>query len=278
MTRWIIIDSHNAAYRAFYSVGGLSYQGESTGVIFGFINSLIRLERELFSDRFVFCFDYGKPKRRELLPEYKRQRREARQKASPQEKKEFRDLQRQIIRLRSHTLRHIGYTNIWYQKGYEADDIIASIVRRIPKNEEAVIVSTDEDLYQLLSRRVSIYRPSNKEWMTKARFVNKYHIDPEQWIGAKAIAGDSSDNIPGVPGVGMTTAIQYLRDELPPRYKKYKAIVSDEGQKIIQRNLKLVSLPYEGCASIPLSRLPQELRGWKSVLMGIGADSLLARS
>lgn len=105
------------------------------------------------------------------------------------------------------------------------------------------------DFYQLLSKRVMIWHPVKREAVTRKSFKRKYGIHPKQWATVKAIAGCSGDFVKGIEQVGETTALRYVRGELMESSKAFKSIESREGQKIINRNLRLVSLPFEGIAS-----------------------------
>jgi 5'-3' exonuclease len=137
----------------------------------------------------------------------------------------------------------MGFKNVFDQNGYEADDLIAWIVNRFPENY--VIVSSDEDLWQLLrkERGLEISQWNYKELMTEEKFTKKYGLHPRQWAEVKAIAGCSSDNVEGIRGVGEPTAVKFLNKVLKDGKAK-KAI--EQGQAVIDRNWNLVTLPFSG--------------------------------
>jgi hypothetical protein len=152
----------------------------------------------------AFCFDHGKPKRARLYPAYK-----ANRKPESIEDKEHRsERNRQINLLRNEYLPAIGFKNVFWQEGYEADDLIASIVRSNARLTDIAILSSDKDLYQLLSPRVFMWNRGKKT--TLQSFYQEWGIKPDRWAEVKAMAGCTSDNIEGIDGVGEKTAIKFL--------------------------------------------------------------------
>src|SRR6056297_1671760 len=233
----LVIDCNYLAHRARFTTGPLSYKGQPTGVIFGFLNQLFSIGKEVMPENIIFTWDSRKSKRRRILPEYKMNRKQNDE--GPDQ--EMLDAFHQFALLRKEILPGLGFKNNWMQPGYEADDLIAVCCS---PERSAVIASSDHDLLQLLSKQTCIYNLGRKEYYTKDKFVNEYGIKPKQWIEVKKIAGCSGDNVPGVPGVGEKTAIKYLRGELNPDTKTYQKI--EQGRKIIERNEDLVSLPFPG--------------------------------
>jgi DNA polymerase I len=269
MSTWILIDSHYQCYRHFFTRSHLSYKDVPTGAVFGFLQDLV-IFRELFdSNRMVFCFDYGDSKRQQWYPPYKSNRKK---KKDPEMQKAFNDLQLQIEGLRESVLPSLGYQNIFYQDGYEADDIIASICHNLYETDEAVIISSDKDLLQLLSPDVRIFDPMKKRIISYKGFRKQYGIDPNQWASVRAMAGCSTDNIRGIDGVGEVTALRYLKKELNPQSAGYRRIVS--GQIIIDRNLPLVQLPYKGTKKRKLKRNKLQKSVWKTIVNEMGMKSL----
>jgi 5'-3' exonuclease len=172
-------------------------------------------------------------------------------------------LKTQIFALRDDYLPDAGFKNVFWSDGFEADDVIASICQSNP-GESFVIISEDKDMYQLLSSKVSIYHPRQEQIVTPQVFTEKYGINPEQWAAVKGLCGCDSDNVDGVRGVGEKTAIRYLRGELKTSLKSYKAIL--ESQKIIDRNLKLVVLPFVGCPKFEIQRDEITREKWQKLL------------
>ena len=264
---WLILDVSHMAFRAFHTTGGLSHMGTSTGVAFGVLRDLVTLEREFHSQRFVFCFDGDGSKRKEVYPAYKANRKNGTTSGL---------VKAQCELLRTNYLPRLGMANLFKQDGYEADDVIASVVRNNPDPSPIIIVSGDEDLYQLLEDGVSIYRMSNGKAMTKKAFESGYGIFPNQWPFVKAIAGCTSDNIAGVEGVGQKTAIKYLRDELPHHLNKYLDC-KHWHQNCAQflQNLELVMLPYSGTERfVPTEQSDIDHDEWSALTKELGIKTL----
>jgi len=198
-----LIDGHALAYRMYYALtagGGsqrwLTSSGEPTAGIFGFARELLRILEQDQPDYLAVAFDVGKTFRDEMFPEYKATR-----------EKMPDDLRQQIERIRE----MVDAFNIprLEVNGYEADDVLGSIAKQA--NEQGIgvkIITGDRDLLQLVNERTSVYvAGDNKTYVTVQDVVNsKFGVRPDQVVDYKAIIGDKSDNIPGVPGVGEKTA------------------------------------------------------------------------
>ena len=111
-------------------------------------------------------------------------------------------------------------------------------------------MSSDNDLLQLISFRISVFGPTNGRRKTLQWFSKTYGISPCQWADVKAIAGCASDNVRGIEGVGEKSAIAFLTGRMNPETKRYKAIIA--GGNRWKRNLSLVQLPYQGCPKYEL--------------------------
>lgn len=241
--KWMVLDANGLCWAAFHACGGLSYNNTPTAVAYGFLCKITALERILTTDNVAICFDYGKSKRYDLLPNYKSTRKKQRDE-SEEARAKFASVSMQIDALRTKHLKSIGYRNVFYHKGFEADDLIASVCLNLPEGDTAVIVSADTDMYQLLSNRVSIY--NGKGPYTKECFIREYGMKPKQWAKVKAIAGCSSDDVPGIKGIGVKTAVKYLLGTLKPGSKHYLLIQKELGKGLLERNMPLVRLPFEG--------------------------------
>lgn len=272
MKTWLILDCHGLCYRAYHTMGALSHGDMKTGVVFGFFKEVIGLKDDMGTDSIAFCFDSSKNRRRELFPAYKQKRHS--KELSEDELASLIDFKRQIARLRKEWLPMAGFSNVFWQSGYESDDLIASIVSTLPEQDEAIIVTADNDLYQLLSERVRIYNPNKRRMTDIVSFQKEFKLRPKQWAQVKAIGGCSTDEVPGVPGVGATTAMRYLRGELKPTSKKYLAIESSAGQAVIARNWPLVKLPFSavGCFELRDDDVTEEK--WRQVSDALGMKSL----
>jgi len=239
----VLIDSNFLAYRAKLKVGNLEYNGVPTGIMFGFFNQLITVDNKLSPDKIVFFWDSKENKRKEILPTYKEKRHKNQ---TEEEKKEWEAAFGEFNKLSNQILPNIGFTNNFFQKGYESDDLIAKYV--LDKvYEDIYIVTGDDDLLQLLDYS-RMYNPAKDKTIDAKKFQKDYAITPDKWIEVKKIAGCSSDNVPGITGVGEKTAIKYLNNELKKTSKKYKDI--KENKELIEFNDQLVNLPFEGTKQI----------------------------
>jgi DNA polymerase-1 len=271
---WLILDCNYLCHRARYAFGGLSHNGSATGVVYGFLKDIDSLKQKFGTSKVVFCWDFGKGLRKKIDLDYKANRKSEGKEPSPEEILELAEFKIQVSRLRKEYLKDIGYRNVFYQKGYEADDIIASVCKNLPEDDEAIIISADHDLYQLLSSKVSMYHPQKRKMVTKKSFQKEHEVSVKQWPMVKAIAGCSSDNIKGVMGVGEKTAIKYLRGELKKELKTFQDIADNEKNGTIKRNLLLVHLPLSGTKTFSLKEDNLSKSGWRKVTESLGLKSL----
>ena len=274
--KYLLLDCDYLAHRAKYVFGDLSDGGSATGVVYGFLKDILTLRERFDTDKFIFCWDSGWSKRAEIYPEYKQNRKK---KEFTKEEQEFDNAFRdQINALRFVYLPKIGYHNIFFQEGYEGDDIIAMACKSLLCDlEEAVIVSADHDLYQLIHRHITCFNPRTREHMTLGGFKRKHNIHPRDWAKVKAIAGCSSDNVAGIEGVGDVTALKYLKKELKTTTKAYQNI-QDGWDDIVLRNKPLVKLPFKGTKSIRFEKDNITQEGWDSVCKALGMKSIRYRS
>lgn len=280
MDSWLVLDCNFLCYRARYSTGELTHNGVPTGTTFGFLTSLVNLQEAFQADYVVFCFDLGEPKRKTLLPCYKANRHKPPKEVSEEEKEELekasKNFRIEVKRIRKDTLPRMGYKNILSFPGYEADDWIAYACETIQKRwpeDEVIIVSADHDLYQCLSGQVRMYNPCAKQVVTLQGFKSKYGILPSNWALVKAISGCRGDNIPGIDGVGESTAIKFLLGGLPKTSKKRKSI--ELGSTVIERNIPLVSLPFAYITKPPLKKSLPDIESWRTITKELGMDTLI---
>ncbi len=204
-----LIDGHALAYRTFFALtrgatGGFTTRnGEPTAGIFGFTSVLLRLFEQENPDFLAVAFDTGKTFRDELYTEYKA----TRAKMPP-------ELQSQIERIRQ----LVDAFNIprLERENYEADDVMGSVSRWAVEQGLAVkIITGDRDLLQLVTKRIVVNLPGKSLADSRDYFpddVEEYlGIRPDQVVDYKALVGDASDNIPGVPGIGEKTALALLK-------------------------------------------------------------------
>jgi len=248
----IIIDCNYICHKIKFALinAPLSVEGFKTEIIFGFLRQILVVAQEFPEEKtWVFAWDSRVNNRKAIYPDYKKKRLEKK----TREEKELESIAYdQFTELRLYTLPSIGFKNIFIQKGYEADDIIASIVMLESYDKNKIIVSSDQDLYQLLPYESSIFDVKKKSLYTKKDFEQEYGIGPHRWAVIKAYAGCSSDNIKGIERVGEKTAIKYLNNQLKNTTMTQQRIESKEGQKIFNRNFPLVRLPLEGTNSFPI--------------------------
>lgn len=267
----LLIDAHYLCWRAYHTTGKLTYNGDATGVVFGFLRDIETLRSRFLTDRMAFCFDSTSvSKRKQLRPSYKANRNVVH--CSPKELNDAESVRRQINQLRLHTLSQLGYLNVFMEPGYEADDIIASICRS-GLEKDIIIVSGDADLFQLLRKGVTMYNPRGNENTDARSFQKKYGIEPVLWPMVKAMAGCRSDNIAGVHGIGEKTALKIVRGELPKNHKAVIAVA--DNQDAVNDNLALVRLPFPGCPEYEIEDQPDIQPGpWREVLRKFGIKSL----
>jgi DNA polymerase-1 len=274
----LLIDCSNLLYAAFHTTGQLTYEGHPTGIIFGFLRKLLTISKELKPDNIIFTWDSRKSLRKMVYPDYKKKRHQDR---TLEEQKEFEEAIGQFNEIREKVLPTMGFRNSFRFTGYEADDIIAEIVLRHP--DDYYIVSSDHDLYQLLSKswncETKIYTPTKGKIIDIQAFHSIYGIPPSQWAMAKAIGGCDGDGVDGIPGVGDpgkspgSGAIRYLKGLLKEGSKVYDIIESDEGKRIIARNLQLVALPFDNELELIMEKDQLTYSGFKSVFEEYGFSS-----
>lgn len=271
---WVVVDVSYLCYRAFHTTGHLSEDNKPTGVLFGVVRDIQTLYSRFNPSRFVFCFDYGIEARVALCPQYKQKRRQRYAAYTPEEISARRGLVEQIDILRVQLLRQCGFRNILFQCNREADDMIAAVCDQLPRDVSAVVVSSDHDLYQILNDHVSLYNPTTKRLYTAAMFREEWGISPLQWADVKAMAGCTSDDVPGIRGVGEKTAVKFLTAELKPGSKTYVKIV--KGNSTWVDNLKIVMLPFPDTKLRRLRRDRVTRMQWVRTMREYGLLSLRA--
>ena len=203
----VLIDGHSIINRAFYGVPDLTNKdGLHTNGIFGFVNILFKILEEEKPDYLTVAFDVHHPTfRHEMFKEYKGTR-----KGMPQE------LHEQVPVLKE-LLTAMGI-QVMELPGYEADDLLGTVASKSEaKGMDVLVVSGDRDLLQIVTDHIRVCIPKTKRGTTEYEMYytkdvqEKYGLLPKQIIELKALMGDSSDNIPGVPGIGEKTATAILQ-------------------------------------------------------------------
>lgn len=235
---YLIVDGNYLSHFVFYGMGGLhNIEGEPTGVIYGMLVQVKNLMIHFRTKRLIFCWDSVSSVRKKIFPKYKA----SRKKTTLEEKQLFGILYQQIRKLQNEYLPRIGFP-CYMEEGFESDDCMAWFAKQLGEKNSVWLITADADLYQCLSPNVSLYSPASKKIMNVEMFREKYKIDPEDWAYVKAIAGCSTDGVPGVKGVGEMTAAKILNGEMT-KGKKYDAVFQQNDQ--FYRNWDLVHLPHE---------------------------------
>ncbi len=203
----VLVDGHGLAYRAYHALPPTlaTSSGEPTNVVFGFTTMLLEVLNDFQPQYIVVCFDSGKSFRQELFQEYKAHRPE-----TPD------DLKQQLERIRQ-VLRAFGIP-IVTSEGYEADDLIGTLARQaIDQGLDVLVVTGDTDLLQLVDEHVKVILPGRQRFgdyrvFDRQAVIERYGFPPERLPDYKALVGDPSDNIPGVPGIGEKTATRLLQE------------------------------------------------------------------
>ncbi len=202
----MLLDGHSLAYRAFFALPAENFAtatGQTTNAVFGFTSMLINMLRDEAPTHLAVCFDKSRVTfRSEQYAEYK-----AGRSKSPEEFSSQLPLIRQVLdALRIHHLE---------MAGYEADDLIATLTTSArEEGMEVVICSGDRDAFQLVEPRVTVLYPvrgvSEVSRITPEAVFERYGVPPERYSDLAAMVGESSDNLPGVPGVGPKTAAKWI--------------------------------------------------------------------
>ncbi len=198
----ILVDGSGYIFRAYYALPPMNNpEGIPINAVFGFTNMMVKLIEDFNPREICVLFDFGRETfRNEIYADYKANR------TTPPE-----DLIPQFDLIKQAS-RSIGLPTI-EMEGFEADDLIATFVQKAKKtNKEVIIVSSDKDLMQLVAKDVLMLDPMKNIWIDENKVKEKFGVSPDKVIDVQALAGDSSDNIPGVPGIGLKTAADLINE------------------------------------------------------------------
>jgi DNA polymerase-1 len=200
-SRLLVVDGANALFRAFFAIPGLrASDGTPTNAALGFVNMLNKVLREEQPDAVVVVWDApGRNFRHEMYSGYK-----AGRDATPEDLREQVPLVRELV-----AAMHIPLLEA---PGFEADDVIATLVARAPADAQVLVVSTDKDLMQLVSERVTLLDGIRERRYDPAAVVQRFGVEPARILDLRSLVGDSSDNIPGVKGIGEKGAARLLEE------------------------------------------------------------------
>ncbi len=225
----LALDGNSILNRAFYGIKLLTTKdGQYTNAIYGFLNILLRLKQQTTPDAVAIAFDLkGKTFRHEMYDGYK-----ALRKGMPEE------LAQQLPTLKQ-LLSDLGYV-IVTKEGFEADDVLGTLARACSENDDECFIATgDRDALQLVNDNVQVILSSTFGGKSQTVFMDrdavyeKYTLYPEELIDLKALMGDSSDNIPGVKGVGEKTAVNLLKE-----FKSLDGIYENIESELIKKSVK----------------------------------------
>jgi len=231
-----LIDGSGYIFRAYYALPPLSRKSDGlpTGAVNGFCSMLFKLLEDSKSKdnkekptHFAVIFDSARKNfRNEIYSEYKANRAEAPDDLVPQ----FEYIRKSVD---AFNLPSVELLN------YEADDLIATYVEQIlNEGAKVTIVSSDKDLMQLYKKNVRIYDPMKNKFILPEDILNKFGVKPDKIIDVQALAGDSSDNVPGVPGIGVKTAAELINryGSLEKLFEKAKEIKQNKRRETIIKN------------------------------------------
>jgi len=254
-SRIILIDALGVIYRSFYAIKALATSaGRPTNAVYGFIKTFAQIRRVWQPTHVCVVFDGGLPeKRKKLLETYKSQR----PPMPDQLRLQLDDIREYLDAARLFNLR---------VEGQEADDVLASIaVQAADSGLETLVVSSDKDLLQIAGGKISLVAPGKiEDKIGPAEVKLKTGVLPEQIVEWLAMVGDSSDNIPGVPGIGAKTAAKLLGqwgslgeilanlERLDP--EKTRRLLQEHRETVL-RNVELITLDKR----LPLSSRPEDM-------------------
>ena len=254
-----LIDGSGYIFRAYYALPPLTRKSDGlpTGAVSGFCSMLFKLLEDSKSDQnlqkpthFAVIFDSArKTFRNEIYSDYKANRAEAPDDLAPQ----FEYIRKSVLAFNLPSVELINY---------EADDLIATYVDKILKGGGKVtIVSSDKDLMQLYRKNVRIYDPMKNKFITEEDVQKKFGVNADKVIDVQALAGDSSDNVPGVPGIGVKTAAELINKygtleklldsaEEIKQNKRRETLIYNREKALISK--KLVTLKHDAPTSMKL--------------------------
>ena len=243
---YYLVDGSGYIFRAYYALPPLSRKSDGlpTGAVSGFCSMLFKLLEDSRSDdsiyqptHFAVIFDSARKNfRNDIFSEYKANRAEAPDDLIPQ----FEYIRKSV---KAFNLPSIELLN------YEADDLIATYAKKITEaGAKVTVISSDKDLMQLVSDKIRLYDPMKNKVIGEKEVLEKFGVKPNQVIDVQSLAGDSSDNIPGVPGIGIKTAAELINkyktlDTLLkkaseiPQNKRRETLLANKDKALLSRQL-----------------------------------------
>ena len=244
-----LVDGSGYIFRAYYALPPLSRKSDGlpTGAVIGFSNMLFKLLEESRSDdsknkptHFAVIFDSARKNfRNEIYKDYKANRSEAPDDLAPQ----FEYIRKAVDAFNVPSVEQLNY---------EADDLIATYSKQIINaGAKVTVISSDKDLMQLVSKDIRLFDPMKSKVIGQKEVLEKFGVKPEQVIDVQSLAGDSSDNIPGVPGIGIKTAAELInkyknletllkKAEEIPQKKRKQTIMENKESAVMSKKLVLL--------------------------------------
>ena len=267
-----LVDGSGYIFRAYYALPPLSRKSDGlpTGAVSGFCSMLFKLLEDARSDdskhkptHFAVIFDSARKNfRNEIYSDYKANRAEAPDDLAPQ----FEYIRKSV---EAFNLPSIELLN------YEADDLIATYAKKITEaGAKVTVISSDKDLMQLVSNKIRLFDPMKSKVIGEKEVLEKFGVKPHQVIDVQSLAGDSSDNVPGVPGIGVKTAAELINkyknlenllnkaSEIPQN-KRRETLLSNKDKAELSK--KLVTLKDD----VPVKNEPNEF-----IIKDINKDKL----
>jgi DNA polymerase I len=240
--RLFLLDGAAVAYRSYFAFiknPRMTSQGLNTSAVFGFVNTLLMILEKQKPEYFAIAFDTREPTfRHKMYKEYKANREEMPEDLA----KSFPYIHKMVKALNVPVL---------VKPGYEADDLIGTLVTRAKKEKlDSVIVSGDKDFMQLIGPEVKMFKPKwPDDWMMadEKDVMEKFGVKPEQVIDVLALMGDASDNVPGVPGIGEKTATTLIQEygTLDNLFKNVDKITKPKLKESLLNNKAMADLSKE---------------------------------
>ncbi len=283
MKKIVLIDGNNLLFRSYFATaysGGMmkNSKGFPTNALYGFTNMINKILKEEKPDYMLVALDKGKTFRHDNYTEYKAGRQE-----TPEELKVQIEYSKKLL----------SALGIVFKEsvGYEADDIIGTMSSILDDDKEVLIISSDRDLLQLINDKVKVKLLKSKDYilLDEETFKKEYGIEPNKVIDLKGLQGDSSDNIPGVKGIGEKTALKLLNeyksieniyvniDNIKGKLKETLITYKDDAfmskqlatiYKEVPLDMDLEDIKYNGSNNVELRKIYEELEFY-SFLRGI---------
>jgi DNA polymerase-1 len=236
MKRLMVIDSLNLFIRNYVVSPQLSSNGQPIGGLIGYLRSLQKYIREIKPDEIIIVWDGpgGSRKKKSIISNYKEGRSPIRLNRNVKVLSEDQEMENKVWQ----QYRLIDYLNNFpimqfLETDIEADDLISFVVQHRKYDDwQKIIVSSDKDFIQLCNSSTVLFRPIQNEILTWKKVLEEYGIHPANFAVARSMAGDKSDNIPGIPGVGLKTVSKFL-----PMLAEDRSVFFDEVEEVCQQKV-----------------------------------------